>query len=151
MLRWLDGQLFLGLHALGISMCVELSVCVCVCARARALVCANEHTFIRLFDTSTHTQMLAQPLAHQYARTHTEHSQTRTRARTHTHTQVADKALEARKGQEAERKKLPLLLRPVHRILTNTPAVTRGLCIALSVFCFKRLCQYLGIWPDWHR
>ena len=41
-------------------------------------------------------------------------------------------------------KKLPIFLRPFMRLMGRSPAVVRGLCIALTVFWLQELAQYLG-------
>jgi hypothetical protein len=48
------------------------------------------------------------------------------------------------KGAEADRKRLPFLMRPLHRIMTNSPAAVRGICIALAVYWMQQLARYLG-------
>lgn len=47
-------------------------------------------------------------------------------------------------GAEADRKKLPFLMRPLHRMMTNSPAAVRGMCIALAVYWMQQLARYLG-------
>lgn len=51
---------------------------------------------------------------------------------------------EPEKGAEADRRKLPFLMRPLHRIMTSSPAAVRGMCIALAVYWMQQLARYLG-------
>ena len=41
-------------------------------------------------------------------------------------------------------KKLPIFLRPLQRLMGRSPAVVRGLCIALTVYWVQELARYLG-------
>ena len=57
---------------------------------------------------------------------------------------VGEKRADTKMKEEDEVKKLPLIMRPFARVARRSPAIVRGMSIALAVYWLQQFLMYMG-------